>query len=139
MRLTVDSSAFVSIFVPEKYSITVRQIIEGADELYTLDLAPYEIGNALRKAFVRGEIKDEEEVRTLLGKILMFLSTVEIHKSDEVLDEALVIGLKYGISIYDASFLMLARKLNSKFLTVDEKLIRGVNGTPYSDLIYPLQ
>lgn len=56
MRIVVDTSALISLFLPEKGSERVRKLLEEHDDLHFLDLIYYEFPNALRKRVARGEI-----------------------------------------------------------------------------------
>lgn len=137
MDLVVDSSAIASVLLPEKHSLFVRQSLEKVENLHTLDLASYEVSNTIRKAVLRGGVK-EEDAMTVFRLFLDFLSSFKVHGWREVVEEAYWSSLKYGITVYNASFLALARRINSKFLTLDVKLMSGLKGSPYSSLIYPL-
>ncbi|BFH73910.1 hypothetical protein SJAV_18540 [Sulfurisphaera javensis] len=92
MRIIADSSAIVSLFFPEKYSERIEEIMENSESILTLDLAFYEVTNAIRKRVVKGEISDNEG-KTILEKALTLLNSLEIHSYSEVIEKAYTIQL----------------------------------------------
>lgn len=55
------------------------------------------------------------------------LNIIFEHLSYEVINKALGLAKKYKITIYDASFIALAKQKKCQFITADEKLIAKVN------------
>jgi len=120
--IIVDSSAIATLYFKEKYRDVVRKVLDDEADVHTLDLAFYEVANAIRKKVAKKEItiNDAENV---YKKIKDLFESLKIHRVDEVIDEAFELALKYNISAYDASFVQLAIKYNGKLLTTDERLI----------------
>lgn len=45
--------------------------------------------------------------------------------------EAVTIGLVYGISAYDASYVALGKQVSAPLLTLDGKLVRAIDAAVY--------
>ncbi len=85
----------------------------------TVDLALKEAANALLKKYRRGEAAREvvlEVVRDLLraGAVVMV-------RQEEVLEEALLMAMRHGITVYDALFIALAKARSLDLVTSDVK------------------
>ncbi|MGC9106425.1 MAG: type II toxin-antitoxin system VapC family toxin [Thermoprotei archaeon] len=126
--MIVDSSAVLSLFFKENFSDFVRRKVEEADEVRALDLAYYEVANAIRKRVARGEI-DETDATKVFEKAVELLSSFETVKVEGVIKGAFDLALKLGLTVYDAALIAAAMSLNDLVLTVDVKLLRGVTGT----------
>jgi len=122
MTIIVDSSAIVTLYFKEKYRDIVRKVLDEETDIHTLDLAFYEVANAIRKKVAKREItvNDAEDV---YKKVKHLFESLKIHRVDEVIDEAFELALNYNISVFDASFVQLAIKYNGKLLTTDERLM----------------
>ena len=85
----------------------------------TVDLALKGVANALLKKYRRGEAAREvvlEVVRDLLraGAVVMV-------RQEEVLEEALLMAMRHGITVYDALFIALAKARSLDLVTSDVK------------------
>lgn len=49
----------------------------------------------------------------------------------DLMAEAVTIGLAYGISAYDASYVALGEQVSAPLLTLDEKLVRALAVAPH--------
>ncbi|BCS93605.1 Ribonuclease VapC3 [Metallosphaera sp. J1] len=127
MRIVVDTSALVSVFLPESASECVRNLLERYDDLHFLDLIYYEFPNVMRKRVVRGEISAEDG-EMVVTKGLNFISNFPVHQGRELAQEAYRLSVKYGITTYDASLVALANTLGGEVLTLDLKLISALKG-----------
>lgn len=133
MKIIADSSAILSLFFPEKQSEKVEEVLLKSENILTLDLAYYEITNAIRKRVVKGEIA-KEEGSLILEKVLSLVNNFEIHSYSEVINDAYQLSLKENLTVYDASFLALTLLQKGKLMTVNEKLINAI-GEKYRDYI----
>ncbi|KKS95414.1 MAG: hypothetical protein UV73_C0018G0027 [Candidatus Gottesmanbacteria bacterium GW2011_GWA2_43_14] len=87
----------------------------GKISLYTLELAKYEVGNALI-------YKNMDKITTSAAISLLFALPINYSQMDE--DMALDAGelaKEYSITYYDASFMVLAKYLKSKLVTDNPK------------------
>jgi len=120
--IIVDSSAIATLYFKEKYRDVVRKVLDDDADVHTLDLAFYEVANAIRKKVAKKEITIDE-AKDAYKKIKDLFESLKIHRVDEVIDEAFELALNYNITAYDASFVQLAIKYNGKLLTTDERLM----------------
>ena len=129
--MIVDTSALVAFYVPERLSQFVEgeleKVRDGREKCRVLDLVFYEFPNAVRKRVVRGTLK-EDEGREIVEAGLSFVELCEVVSGRELAREAYELGLKYSLSVYYASLIALAMRLNDVVLTADEKLLRAVKG-----------
>lgn len=56
---------------------------------------------------------------------------ITLHDFHEIVDDTVSFSLKYGITIYDASYVALAKALNDLLYTADEKLLYKVKDLSY--------
>lgn len=77
-----------------------------------------------------------QHVSMLWSRIKYFVEAAcTVHRYAEVVDSALRISLKYGITAYDSSYVALARRLGAKLITLDKELARKLEGTDIRDLL----
>ncbi len=113
----VDSSAICKYILREEGWIEVRKCFEEGS--ITFELALKEVLNALWKRIIRKEVKFEYAIK--VAEKLMEYSFFKIEKQDEYMLSAFKIASKRKISIYDALFIALAKKLNLPLITSDKK------------------
>jgi len=116
-----DSSALVKYFAKEEGWETVKSyILRG---VATLDLAIKEVGNALWKKVLRGEMElnDAIEILTDLAKGY----AIKILNQEEFLGEGLRLAVEQRITLYDALFIAAARRLRLPLLTADRLQARA--------------
>jgi len=122
----IDSSIFSSIIVKDEfYGGAEKFLMENYMlENITVDLAYVEVANTLWKhvyVYKRipyrsyGELK--KEIKPLISN-----SVAGIYKTIDVLQEALDNAVKYGITVYDSTYVTLALKHNYKLASFDQKL-----------------
>ena len=123
----LDASAIVDIVLrfsnPEKYMLN----------RYTIDLAKYEAINAVWKLVRRG-ILTREEGKVFALKITNILKGMRVISIDvDMLNDILEVALQTGLTVYDSSYLYVAKYFNLKLVTEDKKLrdaclLMGVDG-----------
>jgi len=98
---------------------------------YIIQLAFYEIGNAIWKELFLIKSIDLEEALFLLGlvgKLFHYLILLEDSDSSVILE----IAYKLGITFYDASYVVAAAEKGLALITDDNKLIRKIeNGEDF--------
>ena len=52
-----------------------------------------------------------------------------------VVESAISIALQHDITVYDAYFIALAKELNFRYVTADEKLYRKIKGLDFVELL----
>lgn len=132
--LVIDASVVIKWFIEEKDSAKALLLkdnhINGKTILIAPDLLIYEVANVLlfSKIFTPLEIKGclqdlyELEIDLINPSIDFVLSAIELAFSKQ-------------ISIYDASYLALAKELDTKLITADKKLYTSANEPHLIDLL----
>jgi len=113
----IDASALVKYVNRESgYEAIVNHILHGC---ITVELALKELGNALWKRVIRGEVglEDARQVLKLFteGRIVRFAA-----QEDLVLD-AFNLSTSLNITVYDAFYIALAERLKVELVTADRK------------------
>ncbi len=130
----LDSSVLIKWFSNEDdTSIALKlrdSYVKGKASIVCPDLVIYEIANALRynKALKEKDIKNS--VDSLLS---MGISVIVPTK--QVIESAISIALQHDITVYDAYFIALAKELNFKYVTADEKLYNKIKKLEFVKLL----
>lgn len=125
-KVVADASVIVKWYVDEIYSKNARKLrdefINGSVEIISTELMPYEVLNALKyaKLFKKDELIMVSKSLTLYGFRLYPLT-------GKLAERTVEIAMEKDITIYDASYVALAKEQKAKLYTADEKLIRKVN------------
>ncbi len=114
--IVIDSSVLVMYFTRELGWEKARAIILRGG--VTVDLAVKEVTNALWKKVRRGEMP--LEYASLIIADLLQGNVVKIVGQEPLLLEALEVAVEEGITVYDALFIVLARRLSYPLATADK-------------------
>jgi len=115
-ELLFDASSIINMCGRGMVDILVRG--------YTLDLALYEIGNAVWKhVYVFRRVSLENSL-TVLDALVMVLGKMKRLKVESPL-EVLKLAVEEGLTFYDASYLYMALK-NGMILVTDDAYLRKV-------------
>lgn len=115
----VDASAVVALLFNELTRETVVERLRGA-LLHAPGLLEFEVANACLQKMVASP--DE---RQALLEAFSLLDTLSIALERINIAEAITLAKKTKLSLYDASYLWLARALNAELVTLDDKLSRA--------------
>ena len=124
----VDASLALKWLVEEEYSDEAREFSRGWESsgvkvVAPAILMPAEVGNALHRRVVRGELDLPTAARLLddlLGFGIEFMSPPEIHGG------ALRIANQIGQgAVYDSHYLALAERLDCELWTADRRFYRS--------------
>ncbi|RLI83351.1 PIN domain-containing protein [Archaeoglobales archaeon] len=128
-KVVLDSSVIVALFFKEELSDKVEETVEKFSEFHTVSQAYAEVANATwKRVKIYGE--DEELSKQALGLALEFIDKIcEVEDSRAILDSAYGMAVRYNVTVYDALFISLAMKVDSKLITIDRKLFERVKGT----------
>ncbi len=129
----VDSSVIVSLVVPEEFSDWSEDTVSRLKSIVTLELAYYEVANALRNKVMQKELSKTDASEALDEASELILNS-SVYNAPDVLSASLDIATELDVSVYDAAFLRLARKLRSKLITLDTKFAERLKGTQYYNL-----
>lgn len=129
--MIVDASvAFKWIFVEQ--GSEAAQALLDRDDLRSPNLLLVEIGNALWKKGMRGELGDQTAYAAQLSIVSSFLSIVS---EAEYVPRAMEMALALQHPIYDCIYLALAERLADTLVTADEKFWNKVSTSDYKDLV----
>lgn len=119
----VDASAIVPIVANDSSSARAEQWFEGAqttlEDSLTVDLFDAECANALWKR-VRWAPWPVEEAEAALDRVLAL--PIRRVALGAVLTAALRLAVTYGLSVYDACYVALARASGLPLVTADRRL-----------------
>ncbi len=115
----VDASAVAALLFSEPEAEVVASALDGA-ELVAPTLLSFELTNVcLTKCRRHPDLRQALLAAFQLRGRLGIAETAVDHR------DVLELALKYGLTAYDASYLLLARKLGAELVTLDEALTRA--------------
>ncbi|MFZ8807465.1 MAG: type II toxin-antitoxin system VapC family toxin [Pyrobaculum sp.] len=105
--------------------------VKEVERVSTLDLAAYEVGSAVWRRVRRGELSMEEG-NVVVSTLLSLLETFEVFSYREVAADAFRLAVDAGITVYDAAYVVLAKRLDARLLTLDGELLRKFPDVTYA-------
>ncbi len=121
-KIVIDASIVVKWFLEEEYSSESLQLrndyVRGFFTIAAPSLLKYEVLNALRYSGVYG-IGELKDLGVALDKYGFELYELEGELKELTIETA----LKSNTTIYDASYIALARLLNTILYTADKELL----------------
>jgi predicted nucleic acid-binding protein len=123
----VDASVVVKWFVPEIHSEAAHRLLTLPHEYLATDLLFAETANTVWKKIRRGELKLEEGQRLVedIGRI-----AVETVSCRALAEDAHALANATGRTAYDALYVALAVRLNTRLITADDRLEAALNNVP---------
>ncbi len=128
----IDPSVIVAIVTPEEQTNWAHQKMAEPRYFHVLDLSYYEVANALRYKTTDNLTEDIQVAWSDAKKLLSLFSR---HSFSEVIDESLLLAERHKITVNDAAYVVLAKELHSRLLTLDLRLARKLQGTEYYDVV----
>lgn len=123
--IVLDTSVIVKWFSEEKFtekSLKIRERIRNEKEIGAFpDLFLYELSNALRY----NPNFDKEDVREAVRSILNMDMEI-ITPTSDIINKSISMAFERDITIYDASYVALARELEVDLITADKNLYEKV-------------
>ena len=123
--MIVDASVVLSAFFPDEAQPSAQRLIRDhlakKTRLQAPDLLCYEVANAVWQAERRGRIIAQQA-----AEILQTIDSLEIDYQRVSWQECLPLARKFQRSIYDAAYLALAKRDNTKLITGDKGLYHSV-------------
>jgi len=121
-NFVIDASAVLVLLLPdEKNSEKAKKllgiVVSGKNRLFAPKLLEFEVGNALKSAFLSKRIAYES-----LGKLINNFKRIPIIFTDINTAKIMELAVKLGISFYDASYIYLTKFKKCKLLTLDRCL-----------------
>jgi len=127
-RVVVDANVLVKWFVPEDYSdlatVIMNDHLYGVVTIVAPSYAILEFTNTLRKYVVKGILSESDAINAL--RLLKKMEVEYVPITFDVVEEALSYAFEKGITVYDAYYILLAKKYDAKMYTADEKLLKRI-------------
>ena len=127
MKLVVDVSVAAKWIIPgepweEEANNLKRAIVSGRVDAYAPTLLTYELASVLLKAVRKGVLEADDGIEALkaVGSLGISLAPVLWEEVAEVFEAA----NSTSLTIYDAAYLWLSKKLDAPLVTADEKLCK---------------
>jgi predicted nucleic acid-binding protein len=134
----VDASVAVKWYIPEPWfekAVAYLKLLEQMKvNLYAPDLIIPELGNALWKKKLKGELTSQEARE--IADIISEYFPIRIVNSKYLLPSAMEISATYNINIYTSMYLALTSIKDARLLTADRKLVQIVNNTVFKELVF---
>ena len=136
MNLVMDASVLIKFYVPEILSDRAERLLAKVEkkdiDLLAPDLIYPEAGNILWKKQGLRELT-RSEVEEIADAILSLPLKIEASRS--LLPLAVDIAIAYGITVYDALYLSLAKVYETTMITSDRRLVDVLAKTDLKDSI----
>lgn len=132
--IVLDASVIIKWFQPESDSAKAlhfeKEHLEGKEPIAVPDLVFYEVANVLRyqKQVGTESFGDAADVLSEMELQVFIFSPLEFK-------EVFSFARDYNVSIYDAVYVVLAKRMNCKFITADRKLCQKLEGLPWVNLL----
>ena len=123
----VDASLVIKWFVPEVDSDAARRWLDAPHDYIAPDLLFPETGNTIWKKVRRGELSPDEGQRLVTALSAMAVEAVSMRG---LLPDAHALALRTGITVYDATYLTLAVRLDTQAITGDDRFARRLANHP---------
>jgi len=136
LNLVIDASVLIKFYVPEILSDRAERLLAKVGnkdiDLLAPDLIYPEAGNTLWKKQRLKELTPSE-----FGEITDAILSLplKIEASESLLPLAVDIAIAYGITVYDALYLSLARVYEITLITADRKLVEVLAKTDQKDSV----
>jgi len=136
LNLVIDASVLIKFYVPEILSDRAGRLLANVEkkdiDLLAPDLIYPEAGNILWKKQRLKELT-RSELEEITDAILSLPLKIEALKS--LLPLAVGIAIAYGMTVYDASYLSLAKVYETTLITADRKLVDVLAKTDLRDSV----
>lgn len=123
--IVLDASVITKLFIDEEYTDIAEKIIEKYEseeiEILTTQLSKYEVFNAIKYS-------GKFSLDTLSNILTIFNSLDFLHPEEEqwMVPASLVSAMEYNLTVYDASYVALAKVQKATLYTADNEMVRNV-------------
>jgi predicted nucleic acid-binding protein len=123
----LDASVVLKWFVPEVHSDAARRLLDAPHQYLAPDLLFPEAANAIWKKVRRSELTAAEAQRLVVD-----LSTVAVETiaTRGLVSDAYALAAATGQTVYDATYLALAVRLETQLITADDRLEKALVAHP---------
>jgi len=137
MQIVIDASALLKAYFPDEEGFEkAKEVLFlyslGELDMFAPSLIDYEISNAVFVAYKRKRL-DFDEAKEIQQKILNL--DIERYDLNFFKENLLDVCKRFNISVYDASYLLLADKLGIKLITGDKRFFNAVK-TEFKNVIW---
>jgi len=121
MNIIADTNIFLAVALDEPEKNNIIKLTSGS-EIFSPEILPYEIGNALSAMVKRKRITKKEALsaQNRANSIPVRLVNIDTY-------QALKLAIKYNIYAYDAYFLQGAKTLSHPLITLDKRMKQVAN------------
>jgi len=130
----IDASILASYLVRDEFFEEAKEILYS-ENISAPDLIIPETANVVWKHVYLYHRISEKEAIELMNNMKVLIENMEIISSIKIINEALKVAVKAGITIYDSIYLTLAINKNEKLKTFDEKLKNKIKKSIYKKYI----
>jgi len=117
--MLIDASALSAYVLKEEGLEKIRDyLLQGA---FSTRLVLKETLNAILIAARRGIISNEQAEKCVKALMELLKSNIKIVEQEDVLEEAFQIAMRNNLTIYDAVYIALSRKLKTTLITRDRR------------------
>jgi predicted nucleic acid-binding protein len=123
-EVVLDASVALAWALPDEGTPTAETLFKQKMDKTVFWVPPlwwYEVTNALLVAVRRGRLKDHDRLEILEIYGILPIQT-DVTLNEGIMSHVYTIAKEYALSVYDASYLELARRKRVKLATLDEKL-----------------
>ena len=123
----VDASLVIKWFVPEVDSEAARRWLDAPHDYIAPDLLFPETGNTVWKKVRRGELSPDDGQHLVTDLSVIAVEAVSVRG---LLPDAHALAMRTGITVYDATYLALAVRLDTQVITGDDRFARRLADYP---------
>jgi predicted nucleic acid-binding protein len=128
--IILDASIILKWFLVEEDRdialVFLDRHINGDIKIAVPEILCYELSNILA---LKTELSEEIVTDDILDFFEFGLQIISLGQREYI--EAIRLSRLYKISVYDASYIVLAKSLNADFVTADEKLVQKMKDMPF--------
>jgi predicted nucleic acid-binding protein len=127
LRYVIDASVAAKLFIDEEYSDKAVELIEACIRGYLTLLVPtlivYELGNVFWK---HPQITAEKACMFLKSFLDLGITLVDVSSDYDLLKETCSISKSEDLTFYDAAYIAMARRNETRLITADEKICERI-------------
>jgi predicted nucleic acid-binding protein len=120
VTLVVDACVAAQWVLPEAHSDRAKALLLGGESIIAPDLVYAEIGNAIWKRAVQGELSPAIAADALATATALFTALVPMA---ELAARAIDIAIKLKHPIYDCFYIALAEREDAALITTDKRFL----------------
>ena len=136
MQLVVDASVAVKWFAEEEDAERASRLASGSEEIHCPHLLASEVGSALWRKVLRGEL-DLGMARARLASLARM--PITWHADEALASDAIRLAFAHDRTVYDSMYLALAYRLNARLVTADLRFANTLAATDAGSMVLRLR